>query len=61
MHANRSYITLSRFKESDVSGMPSMRGLTVLAHIPTYTHMDLTCSISDTFFEKCTLALEPFL
>ena len=60
MHANRSYITLSRFKESDVSGMPSMRGLTVLAHIPTYTHMDLTCSISDTFFEKCTLALEPF-
>lgn len=60
MHANRSYITLSRFKESDVSGMPSMRNLTVLAHIPTYTHMDLTCAISDTLFEKCTLALEPF-
>lgn len=60
LHPNRSYITLSRFKESDVSGMPSMRNLTVLAHIPTYTHMELTCAISDTFYEKCTLAMEPF-
>ena len=59
-HANRSYITLSRFKESDVSGMPSMRNLTVLAHIPTYTHMELSCAISDTLYEKCTLAMEPF-
>lgn len=60
IHSNRSYITLSRFKENDVSGMPSMRNLTVLAHIPTYTHMELSCAISDTFYEKCTLALEPF-
>ena len=60
LHSNRSYITLSRFKESDVSGTPSMRNLTVLAHIPTYTHMELSCAISDTLFEKCTLAMEPF-
>lgn len=60
IHSNRSYIVLSRFKESDVSGMPSMRNLTVLAHIPTYTHMELSCAFSDTFYEKCTLALEPF-
>ena len=60
LHANRSYITLSRFKESDVSGMPSMRNLSVLAHIPTYTHMELSCAISDTLYEGCTLAMEPF-
>lgn len=60
LHPNRSYLTLSRFKESDVSGMPSMRNLTILAHIPTYTHMQLSCAISDTLFEKCTLAMEPF-
>lgn len=59
LHSNRSYLTLSRFKESDVSGMPSMRNMTVLGHIPTYTHMELSCAISDTLFEKCTLALEP--
>lgn len=60
IHANKSYIVLSRFKESDVSGMPSMKNLTVLAHIPTYTHMELSCAISDTLYEGCTLAMEPF-
>lgn len=60
VHSTRSYVTLSRWKESDVSGLPSMRNMTVLAHIPTYTHMELSCAISDTLYEKCTLALEPF-
>lgn len=60
MQSNRSYITLSRFKESDVSGMPTMKNMTILAHIPTYTHMELSCAISDTFYCGCTLALEPF-
>lgn len=60
IHSTRSYITLSRWKESDVSGLPSMRNMTVLGHIPTYTHMELSCAISDTLYEKCTLALEPY-
>lgn len=60
IHSNRSYITLSRFKEKDVSGIPSMKNMTILAHIPTYTHMELSCAISDTLYEKCTLAMEPF-
>lgn len=58
--SNRSYITLSRFKESDVSGMPTMKDLTVLAHIPTYTHMELSVAMSDAFYCGCTLAMEPF-
>lgn len=58
--SNRSYITLSRFKESDVSGMPTMKNLTVLAHIPTYTHMELSVAMSDAFYCGCTLAMEPF-
>lgn len=60
IHSTRSYITLSRWKESDVSGLPSMRNMTILGHIPTYTHMELSCAISDTLYEKCTLALEPY-
>lgn len=60
IQSNRSYITLSRFKESDVSGMPTMKNLTVLAHIPTDTHMELSCAISDTLYCGCELALEPF-
>ena len=58
--SNRSYITLSRFKESDVSGMPTMKNMSVLAHIPTDTHMELSCAISDTFYCGCELDLEPF-
>lgn len=60
IQSNRSYITLSRFKESDVSGMPTMKNLSVLAHIPTDTHMELSCAISDTFYCGCELDLEPF-
>lgn len=60
IQSNRSYITLSRFKESDVSGMPTMKNISVLAHIPTDTHMELSCAISDTFYCGCELDLEPF-
>lgn len=60
IQSNRSYITLSRFKESDVSGMPAMKNLIVLNQIPTYTHMELSCGISDTLYCRCTIALEPF-
>ena len=60
LQSNRSYITLSRFKESDVSGMPTMKNMSVLAHIPTDTHMELSCAISDTFYCGCELDLEPF-
>lgn len=55
----RSYMTISRFKDHDVSGMPKMRNMTILAHIPTYTHVVLTTSYSDVFFEQCTVAPEP--
>lgn len=59
LHANRSYVTTSRFKDKDISGLASMEGATVLHHIPTYTHMEL-CSLCDSLYQGCTLALEPF-
>ena len=55
----RSYMTISRFKDHDVSGMPAMRNMIEMAHIPTYTHVALTASYSDVFFEQCTVAPEP--
>lgn len=60
VNVNRSYVTLARFKNNDVSGMPSMKNLRVLAHIPTYTHMEISCGIFDTLYQGCTLCLEPF-
>lgn len=59
LHPIKSYMTISRFKDSDVSGMPPMRNMSVLAHFPTYVHAGLTTSITDPFFQKCTIIAEP--
>lgn len=59
LHPVRSYMTLARFKDADISGMGQMKGMTVLAHFPTYVHAGLTTSIVDPLFENCTIAAEP--
>lgn len=59
LHAVRSYMVLARFKDADISGMGQMKGLTVLAHFPTYVHAGLTTSIVDPLFESCIVATEP--
>lgn len=59
LHSVRSYMTLARFKDADISGMGQMKGMTVLAHFPTYVHAGLTTSIVDPLFENCTIAAEP--
>lgn len=59
LHPVRSYMTLARFKDADVSGMGQMKGMTVLAHFPTYVHAGLTTSIVDPLFENCSIAAEP--
>lgn len=60
LHAVRSYLTMARFKEADVSGMPPMKNMRVMAHIPTYTHMDITGGIVEPLYMRCTVALEPY-
>lgn len=59
LHANRSYVTLSRFKDKDISGLANMEGKKVLCHIPVYTNMELA-TISDALYQGCKLCLEPF-
>lgn len=60
IHSNRSYITLARFYEPDVSGMYEMKDLKFLGHISTDTHISLSCGISDTLYCGCTYDCEPF-
>ncbi len=59
LQANRSYVTLSRFKDKDISGLANMEGKKVLCHIPVYTNMELS-TISDALYQGCKLCLEPF-
>ena len=58
LHSNRSYVTISRFHDKDISGLASMDGVSVLHHIPPYTHMEL-CSIGDSLFHGCLMNMEP--
>lgn len=58
LHSNRCYVTISRFHDKDISGLASMDGVSVLHHIPPYTHMEL-CSLGDSLFHGCLMNLEP--
>ena len=58
-HSNRVYITVSRFKSSDVSKMPEMKNLITKFNVPVYSHTNLS-NVTDTLFCNCTYASEPF-
>ncbi len=58
-HSNRVYISVSRFKLPDVSGMPEMKNLTTQFEIPTYSHTNLS-NVTDSLFCNCTYTCEPF-
>ena len=58
-HSNRVYVSVSRFKSSDVSRMPEMKNLITMFRIPVYSHTNLS-NITDTLFCNCTYAAEPF-
>lgn len=60
IHPNRSYISLARFYDPDVSGMQEMKNMKFLGHIATDTHISLSCGISDTLYCGCTYDCEPF-
>ena len=59
VHINRSYITMGRFHDDDLSGLPSTREIKTLAHIPPYSNTNLMTCISDSFFQHGTIAVEP--
>ena len=59
VHPHRSLITMARFHDSDLSGLPPMKDVRMLAHIPTYSNTDVITSISDPLSQGCSAAMEP--
>lgn len=59
IHTNRSYVTMARFHDTDLSKLPAMKDMIGLAHIPPHSNTDLITSISDTLSQGCTVAMEP--
>ncbi len=59
LHKNRSYITMGRCHDRDVSNIPTMKGRTMLAFVRTMSDTDFMSAISDMFIQGGTVALEP--
>lgn len=59
LHPVKSLVFLSRFKESDVSGMPTMKNVRAYAHIPSYVLAGISTSITDPLYLGCTVIPEP--
>lgn len=60
IHSNRNYLSLGRFKCSDVSPMPVMKKLSVLAHLPSYTQTVMTTGYTDPLYMGWTTICEPY-
>ncbi len=59
MHNVRSYIVMGIFHDSDLSGVPSMANLRVMAHIPTHSNTNIMSCITDCLMQGSEIALEP--
>ena len=61
VHDVKSYIAMGRNHDPKVSGVPSMKKLRVLAHIPTHSNTDVQSAITDSLIQGSTVCLEPVL
>ena len=59
IHRNRSLVTIGRFQDPDLSGLPQMTDLIGEMIIPTFSNTSLISSMSDVLYKGCTVALEP--
>ena len=59
VHRNRSLVTIGRFQDHDLSGLPEMKGLIGEMIIPTHSNTSIISSMSDVLYKGCTVALEP--
>ncbi len=59
VHDSRCYITVARYHNKDLNGGFTLKPLTFLAHIPTYSNSNILSIISDSLMQGAKLALEP--
>lgn len=59
VHTNRSLITIGRCHDPEIQKTASMKNFVIMAFIPTQSNTDIISSISDSFMQGATVALEP--
>lgn len=60
IHNTRSFNTIGRFHDKELNGGKSIKPLTLLAIIPTYSNSNLISCISDALMQGAKLAFEPY-
>lgn len=59
MHRVRSYISMGRYHDSEISKVPSMKNKRMLALVRTMSDTDFMSAVSDVFMQSGNVALEP--
>ena len=59
VHCNRHYITMGRYHDPEVSGVPSLKKLKTYSNIPGYSNTFLLSSLSDNLIMGGRVVLDP--
>ena len=59
VHSNRHYITMARYHDSEVSGIPNMGNLSTYSNVPAYSNSYLLSGLSDNLMKNGLNMLDP--
>lgn len=59
VHANRHYITMGRYHDPEVSGVPSLKNFRTYSNIPVYSNTYISSSLSDNLIMGGKVILDP--
>lgn len=59
VHVNRHYITMGRYHDPEVSGLPSLKNYTTYSNIPSYSNSYLLSTLSDNLILGGKVILDP--
>ncbi len=59
VHRNRHYITMGRYHDPEVSGLPSMKALSTYFNIPAYSNSFLLSALTDNLIQGGIIILDP--
>ena len=59
VHTNRHYITMGRYHDPEVSGVPSLKNLSTYSNIPVYSNTYISSSLSDNLIMGGKVILDP--
>ena len=59
VHSNRHYITMARYHDHEVSGIPSISMFSTYSNIPSYSNSYVSSALSDNLIQNGLILLDP--